>query len=276
MVPPTCCVPLSRGSQIPVFRLKFAEMDLTNIKEQYHQLGPWLIKTTESHILNASGDERELFESKLDLPCTPEMLFSKNSLSLSLRQDEKEAKIEFLALDALKLVDKSKVHVQVPAAKQWSRPHFHKYSILNPFDWTFSTTYSGTTTGDWLVQSTLEGLDQKFIRSRDPILLFGSINLFEDELGDNGISLLNVKIRVMPTGFFVLQRFFLRVDGCLLRIWDTRLQWRLGDKYVLREVKRLDSEMWLPTMVGVQADDAEQLCKQVVEHRTEKLFPELL
>ncbi|KAL5964278.1 TIP41-like protein [Taenia solium] len=220
-------------------------MDRSNVVEQSHQLGRWLVKTTESHILKAS-------------------------------EGESEAKVAFCALDALKLVDKSKIHIQVPAAEQWSKTHFHKYSILHPFDWTFSTTYDGTITGDWLVQSTLEGLDQEFIRSRDPILLFGNIDLFEDELGDNGIALLNVKVRVMPTGFFVLQRFFLRVDGCLLRLWDTRLQWRLGDKYVLREVKRLDSKMWLPTMVGVQADDAEQLCKQVVEHRTEKLFPSLL
>ncbi|VDM33934.1 unnamed protein product [Hydatigera taeniaeformis] len=251
-------------------------MDLSGVKVQSHQLGQWLVKTTEAHILKALGDERELFESEIDLPCTPEMLFSKNSLSLSTRQGEREAKIEFCALDALKLVDKCTIHVQVPAAKQWSRTHSHKYSILNPFDWTFSTTYEGTMIGDWLVQSTPEGLDQKFIRSRDPILLFGNINLFEDELGDNGISLLNVKIRVMPTGFFVLQRFFLRVDGCLLRLWDTRLQWRLSDKYILREVKRLDSKMWTSTMVGVQADDAEQLCKHVVEYRTEKLFPRLL
>ncbi|KAL5107633.1 TIP41-like protein [Taenia crassiceps] len=189
---------------------------------------------------------------------------------------EREAKIEFCALDALKLVDKSKIHFEVPAAKQWSKTHSHNYPIVQRFDWTFSTAYDGTITGDWLIQNTSEVLDQKFIRSRDPILLFGDINLFEDELGDNGISLLNVKIRVMPTGFFVLQRFFLRVDGSLLRLWDTRLQWRLGDKYVLREVKRLDSEMWLPTMVGVQADEAEQLCGRVAEHRTEKLFPELL
>lgn len=69
--------------------------------------------------------------------------------------------------------------------------------------------------------------------ARTPILLFGDINLFEDELGDNGASILNVKIRVMQTGFFVLQRFFLRVDGSLLRVWDTRLQWRHGEEWVL-------------------------------------------
>ncbi len=80
------------------------------------------------------------------------------------------------------------------------------------------------------MESASEGLDYDFLTQRKPILLFGEINLFEDELGDNGTSILNAKIRVMSTGFFVLQRFFLRVDGSLLRVLDTRLQWRQGDK----------------------------------------------
>lgn len=146
----------------------------------------------------------------------------------------------------------------MPVAEEWSRSLNQEYLIAKPFDWTFSTPYDGTLTGmhsfrrqnfcyaalywfylnvffspnigDWDIKQTSDALDQHFIRSRDPILLFSNIDLFEDELGDNGISLLNVKIRVMPTGFFVLQRFFLRVDGSLLRVWDTRLQWRIDDQ----------------------------------------------
>uniref|UniRef100_A0A5K3FQQ6 TIP41-like protein n=1 Tax=Mesocestoides corti TaxID=53468 RepID=A0A5K3FQQ6_MESCO len=243
------------------------------MKEQTHILKPWLITTTESHILNSLGDEREQFESQVALPNVPEMIFSKNSLSLSLsKSDEEKAKIEFLALDALKLVDKKAVSVEVPAAKEWRETHLQKYSIFKPFDWTFSTPYNGTLTGKWRVEQTSEGLDYDFLRSRQPILLFGDLNLFEDELGDNGISTLNVKVRVMPTGFFVLQRFFLRVDGIMLRVWDTRLQWRQGDRYVLRDVKRLDSAEWLPSMAGVQSDTAEGYCNVVVEQTTEKLF----
>ncbi|KAM3178399.1 hypothetical protein ACTXT7_002616 [Hymenolepis weldensis] len=127
--------------------------------------------------------------------------------------------------------------------------------------------------GNWTIQSTNEGLDQVFIRSHDPILLYGSIDLFEDELGDNGIAMLNVKIRVMSSGFFVLQRFFLRIDGSLLRVWDTRLQWRVNDKYLLREVKRMDSEKWLPSMVGIDPNEASPFCTRLVEHRFEKLYP---
>nr|VZI43442.1 unnamed protein product [Spirometra erinaceieuropaei] len=127
--------------------------------------------------------------------------------------------------------------------------------------------------GNWQIEETTEGLDYEFLRSRLPILLYADTNLYEDELGDNGTSVLNVKIRVMSNGFFVLQRFFLRVDGALLRVWDTRLQWRKGDRYVLRDIKRVDSAQWLPGMAGVGINEAEAHCSKLLEHRTEKLIP---
>lgn len=57
----------------------------------------------------------------------------------------------------------------------------------------------------------------------EPILFFDDLILYEDELGDNGSSMLNVKVRVMPTGLLVLQRFFLRVDNVVFRMFDTRM-----------------------------------------------------
>jgi type 2A phosphatase activator TIP41 len=77
----------------------------------------------------------------------------------------------------------------------------------------------------------------------DPILFYAEIPLFEDELHDNGSSALLVRIvslffdpqqqhnvlilmmlqRVMPTCFFILSRFTLRVDGVLFRTFDTRI-----------------------------------------------------
>ena len=59
--------------------------------------------------------------------------------------------------------------------------------------------------------------------SGEPILFYDDIVLYEDELADNGSSIVNVKVRVMPSGFLVLQRFFLRVDDVVFRVFDTRL-----------------------------------------------------
>ena len=72
-------------------------------------------------------------------------------------------------------------------------------------------------------------------RTDIPILWSDELSLFEDELHDNGVSRVTVKCRVMPTCIFVLLRFWLRVDGVLIRIRDTRLFHDLSKSYLLRE-----------------------------------------
>jgi type 2A phosphatase activator TIP41 len=45
----------------------------------------------------------------------------------------------------------------------------------------------------------------------------------------------------MPSGFFVLLRFYLRVDDVLIRINDTRLYYETGNNYMLREYTSRES-----------------------------------
>lgn len=47
--------------------------------------------------------------------------------------------------------------------------------------------------------------------------------LYQSELDDNGVSQCSVKLRVMPRAWLVLLRFFLRVDGSMVRLRETRL-----------------------------------------------------
>uniref|UniRef100_A0A8C4NCP0 TIP41-like protein n=1 Tax=Eptatretus burgeri TaxID=7764 RepID=A0A8C4NCP0_EPTBU len=85
------------------------------------------------------------------------------------------------------------------------------------------------------VQPTTERIDQAKLMNREPILFFEDVVLFEDELHDHGISILSVKVRVMPSGFFLLLRFFLRVDGVVIRVNDTRIYHQADTSYLLRE-----------------------------------------
>lgn len=115
---------------------------------------------------------------------------------------------------------------------------------LKPYDWTYSTKYQGSITH----------LDPKFLKPSqtakipierlvrpDPILFFDEMVLFEDELGDNGISMLSVKVRVMPTCLLLLSRFFLRIDNVAFRVRDTRIFIDLETSEIIREYKEQES-----------------------------------
>lgn len=41
--------------------------------------------------------------------------------------------------------------------------------------------------------------------------------------------------RVMPSGFFILLSYFLRVDGVLIRMNGTRFHYETGNDYMLKE-----------------------------------------
>jgi len=59
--------------------------------------------------------------------------------------------------------------------------------------------------------------------------------LYEDELADNGIAVMSCKVRVMPERLLLLCRFFLRLDGVILRLRDTRVYVELGSNTVIRQ-----------------------------------------
>ena len=69
----------------------------------------------------------------------------------------------------------------------------------------------------------------------DPILFFDTVDLYEDELADNGIALLQIKVRMMPERLLLLSRFFLRLDGVIIRIRDTRVYIEHASSTVVRQ-----------------------------------------
>jgi type 2A phosphatase activator TIP41 len=106
------------------------------------------------------------------------------------------------------------------------------------FDWTYSTPFTGffqtaagttTTTTDttrterW-IPCEHSGIRMDLLTDRtQPILYFDDVTLYEDDLHDNGQVQLSIKLRVMPTCFYLLQRLFLRVDRVIVRCRDTRI-----------------------------------------------------
>ncbi|KAL7457216.1 hypothetical protein ACHAWC_008726 [Mediolabrus comicus] len=82
------------------------------------------------------------------------------------------------------------------------------------YDWTFSSPYAGS------ILSKQNVSDNK--NTSQPILLYDDIHLFEDDLHDNGESSLNIKIRIMPRCWYVLQRLFVRVDYVCVKCREVR------------------------------------------------------
>lgn len=62
------------------------------------------------------------------------------------------------------------------------------------FDWTFSTDYKGTLSGNITVKDTQESINFELLKKKEQILFYHDLTLFEDELHDHGISKLSVKI----------------------------------------------------------------------------------
>lgn len=129
------------------------------------------------------------------------MTFARNSLSIVHVHG---FGVEFTCLDALKGVKKvvDGDQLQVGVAEAWKEARSDcSYSkrVLNKFDWTFSSEYSGTLIknshgNSMTTEPTNERIDVDKLREKSEIKYFECIDLFEDELADHGIAQLNVKI----------------------------------------------------------------------------------
>ncbi|CAI6337130.1 unnamed protein product [Periconia digitata] len=148
--------------------------------------------------------------------------------------------IEFNAFDALDRVDKTgESMLKVSYSKEWQQNRQKQFEdikeVVKPFDWSYSTDYKGTTPTNPAFQPTETPIPLALLRRPDPIQFFDDVVLYEDELADNGIAMLSCKIRVMPARLLLLVRFFMRLDGVLFRIRDTRVFIEFATGEVIRE-----------------------------------------
>ncbi|XP_071486591.1 TIP41-like protein [Diadema antillarum] len=206
-------------------------------KTETFSFGPWTITSIKGHISKSEAVAR--YEEDLKLPQLPEMLFGENKLKV---QHTAGFGIEFNTIDALWRVDNKNDPVKVAYANAWreARSDCEFISkVVKPFDWTYTTDYTGSVisspSGQIQVLKTEERIDIEKLKVREKIFFYEDMPLFEDELADNGSAVLSVKMRVMQSSFFILLRFFLRVDGVMVRINDTRLYHEAGKNYILRE-----------------------------------------
>ena len=75
----------------------------------------------------------------------------------------------------------------------------------------------------------------------NPIIHFGEVYQFESDLEDCGYTMSKIRFRVMDNCFYILLRYYLRVDGVRVRCFDTRIFHEFGQDFVHREFQYRES-----------------------------------
>lgn len=165
--------------------------------------------------------------SQMNLPNLPDMVFSKNGLSII---HEKGYGLRFDPIDALKTVNAHEDLVHVAMSKEWLEArsdHADINKIAKRYDWTFTPTdYKGTLTNEANEPCSNssssavvdEKIDYEKLKVQEKILFFDEIILYEDELDDNGVAKLSIKIvRLFYKNFnfsgFLICPFHFSVEG---------------------------------------------------------------
>lgn len=194
-------------------------VDVDGVQQDTFSFHPWTAIAHQSHILGSKCSSPVVcqksgssglagarclfcqFHEQLKIPTYPDMTFARNKLII---KHESGYGIEFNCMDALQSVraDRNDSELQVGVASVWQEARsdceFSK-RILNKFDWTFRTDYTGTLIpasdgSEIRAESTSEEIDMDRLKQKDEILYYNSIDLFEDELADHGVAHMSVKI----------------------------------------------------------------------------------
>uniref|UniRef100_A0A8C6RHS9 TIP41-like protein n=1 Tax=Nannospalax galili TaxID=1026970 RepID=A0A8C6RHS9_NANGA len=180
--------------------------------------GPW--KAAKTHIMKLLDVEK--LADELPTSSLPEMMFGDNI--------------------ALRCVNNYQGMLQVACAEEWQESRTeseHCKEVIKPY-------YKGTLLEESLklkVVPTKDHIDTEKLKAREQIKFFEEVLLFEDELHDHGVSSLSVKIRVMPSSFFLLLQFFLRIDGVLIRMNDMKFYYEADKTYMSGEYTSQESKI---------------------------------
>ncbi|KAL6494658.1 TIP41-like protein [Orobanche gracilis] len=243
----------------------------------------WEIETRKRSILSSSLLQE--WEEKLQTSHLPEMVFGESCLVL--KHVSSGVKVHFNAFDALCGWKKESLPpVAVPAAAKWKFRSKPDDQVILDYDYTFTTPYCGSASveknaefeREAPVESSCnihwvdcrEQIDKVALASNEPILFYDEVILYEDELADNGVSLLTVKVRVMPSGWFLLLRFWLRVDGVLMRLRETRMLCTFGEStepIILRESCWREGTFKALSLIGYPTDSAAYTDPSVISER---------
>jgi type 2A phosphatase activator TIP41 len=185
------------------------------------------------------------------------MFFGANSVSIQ-KTNPARVTLHFNAMEAIRTVSKTAASVPVRIAA--GRAHYwQEKSESEPvfdYDWTFTpTNYHGSLHTEGFAETEdTEDFVINYRRLKDrtePVLFFAENILYEDELGDNGISSVSVRLRVMQFGWYCLFTIFLRVDQVTFKATTVRYYHEFDTQHIVKEVKKAEgSYESIVTLIG--------------------------
>ena len=204
-------------------------------------IGSWSIACHSGTISHSAAIDAFFDETQIK---APEMVYLDNHITFT--HTPTGASLSFNARDALKgcrLPSPSSpspsaspsssqsvpASIQVTHAKLWTgKYHDVDVQTLNlHYDWTYTTRYAGTVCPPPPPHSLSSSphaspIPMALLSRADPILFYAALPLYEDELHDNGVASVSLKLRVMERCWFALQTFWLRVDDVCVKVYETR------------------------------------------------------
>nr|CCC90423.1 unnamed protein product [Trypanosoma congolense IL3000] len=240
----------------------------------------WKFSATEfTRIL--TQEELKQYENELGTSSIPEIQFAFNTLqvtpvarhsdtplmSFSLKELLRSA-VAFYKTDSYRL--KTAAELVIPVSESWKETPYAVFDAR--VDWAWRNNFFGLNEAACALrplEPTMPGFNWDLLRDQTlPILFFHNFDMLEDDLHDHGVVRSSVRIRAMPTAFFILLRHFIRVDHYRIWIRDVRIfhqydvRRESGEPHVVvrEEVRLLDiegSEEWYDK----GADEYAQLAK---------------
>eukprot|EP00049_Salpingoeca_infusionum_P026074 m.23542 g.23542 ORF g.23542 m.23542 type:complete len:296 (-) comp8515_c0_seq2:1466-2353(-) len=235
--------------------------------QEFQASDGWSVKLTKSHMLEstccdncetrlaAEGSAAKLctlcsFSQQFPFPL-PEEVYAENTLTITAPDGCSFKLSARQALQGIEDVTEDTHMPKVAHAAEWRAARDLKgIEGHKPYDWTYTSHCTGDATGPWSVvqcEKPGEGLNVDLVRKPEKILFRGEAFLLADDYGDNGIMNMDFKIRCMPSSIYVLQRQFVRVDGVLLRLCDTRIFHEIGTNLLV--IHASEHELNIPSVL---------------------------
>lgn len=206
-----------------------------------------MMNSSELDLLCRNKDEYKLYISHL-----PEIFYGYNRLFLV--NQSKNFCYEFSPLQMISLTNNNlrqtllkqkEIHyIPLKAKFQYRKEE----ESVREEDWSFSTPYMGHITS--INKSDINIFypelknDKTFNVKKsniafpetkiENILNYNQIHFFEDELGDLGFSEGKIGFGVMEDHFLGLMRSYIRVDNMIVRNIDTKIYYKFGEAYIIR------------------------------------------